>query len=123
MYQRVMDEVIEACQVPFEEDGVNSQTLEDLRIVSLCLFASVFFETASCERRYRFQMSFYSKRDDSHPLPWVFFFLQFFIPFPVVEVVADTIVDVALIGRIFPPNFAWGNLGILEGASRDFTRF
>lgn len=28
-----MDEVIDACQVPFEEDGVNSQTLEDLRLV------------------------------------------------------------------------------------------
>lgn len=30
-----MDEVIDACQVPFEEDGVTSQTLEDLRIVRL----------------------------------------------------------------------------------------
>ena len=29
-----MDEVIESCQVPFEEDGVNSQTLDDLRKVS-----------------------------------------------------------------------------------------
>lgn len=41
-----MDEVIEACQVPFEEDGVNSQTLEDLRTVRLFLFtSSLFFET------------------------------------------------------------------------------
>jgi hypothetical protein len=32
-----MDEVIESCQVAFEEDGINSQTLEDLRKVTFFL--------------------------------------------------------------------------------------
>lgn len=33
MYQRIMDDVIENCQVTFEEDGVNQQTLDELRKV------------------------------------------------------------------------------------------
>lgn len=33
MYQRIMDDVIESCQVTFEEDGVNQHTLDDLRKV------------------------------------------------------------------------------------------
>ena len=35
MYQRIMDDVIENCQTTFEEDGVNQQTLDDLRKVGL----------------------------------------------------------------------------------------
>lgn len=35
MYQRIMDDVIENCQVTFEEDGVNQQTLDELRKVGL----------------------------------------------------------------------------------------
>ena len=35
MYQRIMDDVIENCQNTFEEDGVNQQTLDDLRKVGL----------------------------------------------------------------------------------------
>ncbi|CAD6586595.1 MAG: hypothetical protein ASARMPREDX12_002468 [Alectoria sarmentosa] len=31
VYQRIMDDVIENCQTTFEEDGVNQQTLDDLR--------------------------------------------------------------------------------------------
>lgn len=37
MYQRIMDDVIENCQTTFEEDGVNQQTLDDLRKVGLPL--------------------------------------------------------------------------------------
>lgn len=33
MYQRIMDDVIDSCQVTFEEEGVNHQTLDDLRKV------------------------------------------------------------------------------------------
>lgn len=33
MYQRIMDDVIENCQLTFEEDGVNQQTLDELRKV------------------------------------------------------------------------------------------
>lgn len=33
MYQRIMDDVIENCATTFEEDGVNQQTLDDLRKV------------------------------------------------------------------------------------------
>lgn len=32
-----MNDVIENCQNTFEEDGVNQQTLEDLRSVGSCL--------------------------------------------------------------------------------------
>ena len=35
VYQRIMDDVIENCQTTFEEDGVNQQTLDDLRKVCL----------------------------------------------------------------------------------------
>lgn len=38
MYQRIMDDVIENCQTTFEEDGVNQQTLDDLRKVGLFFF-------------------------------------------------------------------------------------
>lgn len=34
-----MDDVIENCQTTFEEDGVNQQTLDDLRKVGLFLFS------------------------------------------------------------------------------------
>lgn len=38
-----MDDVIENCQTTFEEDGVNQQTLEDLRSVGFpCSLAIVF---------------------------------------------------------------------------------
>lgn len=47
VYQRVIDEVIDACQVPFEEDGVNSQTLEELRIVRLFLLTVRLFRSGS----------------------------------------------------------------------------
>lgn len=38
-----MDEVIEQCQVTFEEDGINNQTLDDLRKVGPCPVHSYFF--------------------------------------------------------------------------------
>lgn len=41
MYQRIMDDVIENCQVTFEEDGVNQQTLDELRKVSLLSLVSL----------------------------------------------------------------------------------
>ncbi len=41
MYLRIMDDVIENCQTTFEEDGVNQQTLEDLRSVG-----ALFLETS-----------------------------------------------------------------------------
>ena len=37
VYQRIMDDVIDSCQVTFEEDGVNQQTLDDLRKVGSLL--------------------------------------------------------------------------------------
>lgn len=42
MYQRIMDDVIESCQVTFEEDGVNQHTLDELRKVGLLLGCCVF---------------------------------------------------------------------------------
>lgn len=41
MYQRIMDDVIENCQVTFEEDGVNQQTLDELRKVGLFHFSLI----------------------------------------------------------------------------------
>lgn len=41
MYQRIMDDVIENCQVTFEEDGVNQQTLDELRKVGRPLSCSL----------------------------------------------------------------------------------
>lgn len=38
-----MDEVIEQCQVTFEEDGINNQTLDDLRKVGPYPVHSYFF--------------------------------------------------------------------------------
>lgn len=35
MYQKVMDDVIENCATTFEEDGVNQQTLDDIRKVPI----------------------------------------------------------------------------------------
>lgn len=35
MYQRIMDDVIDNCQTTFEEDGVNQDTLDELRTVGL----------------------------------------------------------------------------------------
>ena len=40
-----MDDVIENCQTTFEEDGVNQQTLEDLRRVGLFLSSSQHFSS------------------------------------------------------------------------------
>ena len=37
VYQRIMDDVIDNCATTFEEDGVNQQTLDDLRKVCLAL--------------------------------------------------------------------------------------
>ena len=45
MYQRIMDDVIENCQTTFEEDGVNQQTLDDLRKVGLFSLVSVMVQT------------------------------------------------------------------------------
>lgn len=35
MYQRIMDDVIDNCQTTFEEDGVNQDTLDELRTVGV----------------------------------------------------------------------------------------
>ncbi len=35
MYQKIMDDVIENCATTFEEDGVNQQTLDDIRKVRM----------------------------------------------------------------------------------------
>lgn len=42
MFDRVIQEVCEASQVDFEEGGVDQQTLEDMRKVSVCFFAFLF---------------------------------------------------------------------------------
>lgn len=57
MYQRIMDDVIENCQVTFEEDGVNQQTLDELRKVgssSSCLADRIF---PTCFATFRFSHS------------------------------------------------------------------
>ncbi len=35
MYSKIMDDVIDNCQVTFEEDGINQQTLNDMKTVGL----------------------------------------------------------------------------------------
>lgn len=57
MYQRIMDDVIENCQVTFEEDGVNQQTLDELRKVGLF---SLFSYLAGRIFSMRFQKIRYS---------------------------------------------------------------
>lgn len=42
MYQRIMDDVIDSCQVTFEEDGVNQHTLDELRKVGILLGYHIF---------------------------------------------------------------------------------
>lgn len=46
-----MDDVIESCQVTFEEDGVNQHTLDDLRKVGLLLgrYISIYFHIFSLD--------------------------------------------------------------------------
>jgi len=44
VYSKIMDDVIDNCQVTFEEDGINQQTLNDMKTVGL-FFSS--FLTAS----------------------------------------------------------------------------
>lgn len=39
MYSRIIDEVIQSSQVNFEEDGVDQQTLNEMRTVSLPPFS------------------------------------------------------------------------------------
>lgn len=52
MYQRIMDDVIESCQVTFEEDGVNQHTLDDLRKVGHLLEYHIF-QGHTCSGRCR----------------------------------------------------------------------
>lgn len=97
-----MEDVIDACQVPFEEDGVNSQTLEDLKLVRLFLFLSVFSEASAVSDDVDSRHDFiHGERviiilcHGSSSCCENFHFVVF------VDIVAFIIVDVALIGRIF----------------------
>lgn len=70
MYQRIMDDVIESCQVTFEEDGVNQHTLDDLRKVG----ASAVFVLLS----YLYCVAFTT--DDVHSLRSIVCDMVFFLP-------------------------------------------
>lgn len=50
VYQRIMDDVIESCHVTFEEDGVNQQTLDDLRKVGGFLLPFHTHQHMLCDR-------------------------------------------------------------------------
>lgn len=73
--------------------------------------------------------SIYRKRNAFHLVPFVFFIFcnMFHFLLLSVDIVAFYHRRRGVDGTHIPPNFAWakagGNLGILGGASRDFTRF
>ena len=52
-----MDDVIENCQTTFEEDGVNQQTLDDLRKVGLFLFLQQIIDIVPGSSSYTLNLS------------------------------------------------------------------
>lgn len=125
MYLRIMDEVIEACRVPFEEDGINNETLEDLKKVRLFLRGLSIW----CRRILWDNSSDIEPALSIEDHSFSYLVLCYFACNRYFDLVYcrrcccfSSFWACAVTGRIFPI-FGWGgNLGIL-GGPRHFTHF